>query len=81
MSFVLKHETSQTRLQLNLVSAFTNLSGGDLWPTVNSPRQEASHWISAPVLTQLKTNAQIHRSSSYPTHSEKCDLVTDIVCS
>lgn len=44
MSFiesVLGHATSQTRLQLNLVFAFTKLSGCDLWPTVNSPRQGA----------------------------------------
>lgn len=43
----------------------------------------ASHndWISAPVLTQLKMNTQRHQSSSHPTHSEKCTLVTHIVCS
>lgn len=43
----------------------------------------ASHndWISAPVLTQLKTNTQRCWSSSRPTHSEKRTLVTHIVCS
>lgn len=34
-------QRSQTRLQLNLVFAFTQLSGCDLWATVDSPRQGA----------------------------------------
>lgn len=43
----------------NLVFVFTKVSGCDLWPTVNSPRGASASrndWISAPGLTQLKTN-------------------------